>query len=480
MHLGTAMKRPLFSTCAVLCTLGVLAEAQAPTVDQAVTVARVMTLPDALSYAVEHYPTVRAAQEQVQVSSAGVDVAKAAYLPRLDGVLQVNRATVNNVTGLLLPQGVLPGISGPPLPSASSASVWGTAAGALFSWEPFDFGLRGASVRGAEAAVGKARADEALTRLDVQSAVAAAFLAVVQAERGIIAATADVERRTVLARAARTLADNELRPGADASRAEAERAAADTRAILARQTLILAHTHLARMLGVTVGAVGVNAASLLAPVASEGVPTSVAATHPLAQARQTAVEQARVQEDVLARTNRPRLFVQSALFARGSGARFNGALDGGAEGVWPDRPNWAAGLQVVFPNLFEVSSLRARRDASAATTRQETARYDEALLTVTSQQQAAAAMVGAARAVAGNTPVQLAAARQSEAQASARYQAGLASIVEVADTQSLLAQAEYQDAVARIDVWRALLAEAVAHGDLAPFVTLGSSPLGAP
>ena len=89
-------------------------------------------------------------------------------------------------------------------------------------------------------------------------------------------------------------------------------------------------------------------------------------------------------------------------------------------------------------------------------------------------------MTSAARAVAANTPVQLTAARQSEAQASARYQAGLASIVEVADTQSLLAQAEYQDAEARIDVWRALLADAVAHGDLTPFVTLVSAPRGAP
>ena len=84
-------------------------------------------------------------------------------------------------------------------------------------------------------------------------------------------------------------------------------------------------------------------------------------------------------------------------------------------------------------------------------------------------------MVDAARAVAANTPVQLAAARQSEAQASARYQAGLASIVEVADTQNLLAQAEYQDAAARVDIWRALLAEAVARGDLASFRSLASS-----
>ena len=52
---------------------------------------------------------------------------------------------------------------------------------------------------------------------------------------------------------------------------------------------------------------------------------------------------------------------------------------------------------------------------------------------------------------------------------------GLASIVEVADAQSLLAQAEVQDQLARVDVWRALLAEAVAQGDL-DAVSRRSSP----
>ena len=87
-------------------------------------------------------------------------------------------------------------------------------------------------------------------------------------------------------------------------------------------------------------------------------------------------------------------------------------------------------------------------------------------------------MASGSTARAANTPVQLAAARQSEAQASARYQAGLASIVEVADTQNLLAQAEYQDAAARVDVWRALLAEAAARGDLASFRALAASARG--
>jgi hypothetical protein len=42
----------------------------------------------------------------------------------------------------------------------------------------------------------------------------------------------------------------------------------------------------------------------------------------------------------------------------------------------------------------------------------------------------------------------------------------------VADAQSLLAQAEVQDQLARIDVWRALLAQSVVQGTLTPFISL--------
>jgi outer membrane protein TolC len=147
-------------------------------------------------------------------------------------------------------------------------------------------------------------------------------------------------------------------------------------------------------------------------------------------------------------------------------------LDGSVAGLGLERTNWAAGVQIVFPNVFDFTSLRARKAAAAATTRSQTALFDEALLTVTSQQRTATAMLDAARAIAANTPLQLAAATQTEAQARARYQAGLASIVEVADAQSLLAQAEVQDQLARIDVWHALLAQSVSQGTLAPFLSL--------
>ena len=434
-----------------------------------------LTLDAAIQYAIDHYPSVRAAIEHVHASAAGVSAARAAFLPRLDSLWQSNVGTANNVFGQLLPQSILPSLTGPVLESGSSRSVWGSAAGALFSWEPLDFGLRDAGVAGAEAALARARAGETLTRLDVQNAVAAAFLNVVAAGRLVTAAQADVDRREVLRLTVQTLADNQLRPGADASRATAERAAAQTRLIQAQAAATLAQSTLTRVLGATT-LVTIGGDDRLMQAPAGDVVVASASTHPLAQAQQAAVGQARALEGVLDRTDLPHVYVQSSVFARGSGAASDGTLHSGLDGLGLDRANWAAGVTVVFPNLFDFSSLRARKAAAVASTRAELARYDEALLTVTSQQQVAAALLKAARAVAASTPEQLAAARQSEQQARARYDAGLVSVIDVAETQNLLAQAEVQDQLARVDIWRALLASAYAQGDLTSFVTLIRQP----
>ena len=72
--------------------------------------------------------------------------------------------------------------------------------------------------------------------------------------------------------------------------------------------------------------------------------------------------------------------------------------------------------------------------------------------------------------MAENTPIQLDAAKATETQVRARYQAGLATVVDVADAQRLLAQAEIEDSLARLRVWRALLALAASQGNLEPFL----------
>src|SRR5215208_6764474 len=76
-----------------------------------------ITLPQAVTRAVGHYPAVRAAAAQIAVASA-------------NAVWQVNRSTRNNISGLVFPQPVVSPISGP-VSLESNASIWNHALGVL-------------------------------------------------------------------------------------------------------------------------------------------------------------------------------------------------------------------------------------------------------------------------------------------------------------------------------------------------------------
>src|SRR5215203_3449779 len=106
-----------------------------------------LTLAEAVRQALARDPVVAASGFEQQAATVGIDLARQSYLPRVDALLQINRATHNNVSGLLFPQGVVSPISGPPVSENSPSSVWGSALGTLVTWQPFDFGGRSASVR---------------------------------------------------------------------------------------------------------------------------------------------------------------------------------------------------------------------------------------------------------------------------------------------------------------------------------------------
>ena len=122
-----------------------------------------LTIEAAVEWAVSHYPAMRVSLAEVAAAESGIDLAKTAYLPRTDLRLGVNRATRNNVFGLILPNAVIPAISGPVQEESTMTSTFGSSAGVLFSYEPFDFGLRRSNVQIAEAlrarAEGRSRRD---------------------------------------------------------------------------------------------------------------------------------------------------------------------------------------------------------------------------------------------------------------------------------------------------------------------------------
>lgn len=82
---------------------------------------KVLTLEEAVDFPLKNYPAVRASLERVNAAQAGIGLARTNYLPRADMIWQTNRATDNNIAGLVLPQSIIAAISGP-VPATTSVA----------------------------------------------------------------------------------------------------------------------------------------------------------------------------------------------------------------------------------------------------------------------------------------------------------------------------------------------------------------------
>ncbi len=429
--------------------------------------AQTLSLSGAVESALKNYPAIQVSQEQMNAASAAIRLARTAYLPRIDTAAQVNRATRNNVFGMLLPQTAFPSLSGPVIGSNNLGTAWGTAVGGLVTWEPFDFGFRQANVAVAEASRAQQEAGLKRTRYEIATATADAFLTLAAAQETVRAAAAGVERATSFLRTMTALVDAELRPGADKSRADAETAAARTQLAQAEQAVEVARANLARFTG------GDPAAMRISPVPEPptqqpALPPDLTA-NPMVAEQNAIMEQTRAQLHALERSYFPRFALQGAAYVRGSGAEIDGRILGGANGLAPTVQNYAVGLTVTFP-VMDKPALEAREAVQAANLRSQTARAQQIATDLRAQWNVAVANLQGARRIAANLPAQAAAARAAEQQATARYQSGLGNIDAVAEAQRLVTQAEIDSALARLSIWRGLLGIAAAAGDIQPFL----------
>jgi outer membrane protein len=424
-----------------------------------------LTLKAAVEYARAHYPAIRAALADTAAAESGIRLARTAYLPRTDLLLQFNRATRNNVFGMILPNGVIPAISGPVLGESTIDSTFGSAAGVRFSWEPFDFGLRGANVAVAESVRRRGQAESELTELNVSLGAADAFLEVIAAQQAVLAARANVDRLEVFHNSIAVLVRNQLRPGADQSRAKAELAQAQIEWIRAEQARDVARATLAESLGRAGESIEVETGALLSPPPADLLPAADLAAHPLAEVQDAEVAVVSSRRRALEKSYRPKFFLESAAFGRGTGARVDGTFQGGAHGLGPSEANWAVGMNVLFP-VLDFKENRVRQEIERDHENAESARYDAVVQRLRSEVEKARVQVENARRVAERTPVALEAAQVLDTQARERYRAGLGTVTEVADALRLLRQSEIENSLAQLAVWRALLDLSGAQGDI--------------
>jgi outer membrane protein TolC len=427
--------------------------------------ARTFSLDEAVTEALANHPRIAVARAEEASSEAHIDESRTTILPDLSVSAEINRSTGNTSPGAFFYAPSFVPVAGAPRGKTFDSGVWQTGLGASASWDAVSISRQAADVDLALAGRRETAAATNAERLEVAYRAADAFLLLLEAEATVRAAKASVDRATVLVTMTRPLVDQSLRPGVDLARAEAELAGAQTQIARVEQAREVRRAALTEALGLSRTRVEVEPGRLLAAV-PENPPErrSTVSEHPIVVRAAAAEARAGAVRSVVDVQYLPRVDLVAALWLRGSGL-----YGSPAAGFAPDIPNWAAGVVATW-SLLDIPTIRARARVAEASHSAATARRDEAMLAVSGQLANAAAVLEGTVRVARQTPAALASAQAAERQASARYATGLSPEVDVADAQRILAQAEIDDAVARLEIQRAQLLFARASGDLGPFL----------
>ncbi len=431
-----------------------------------------MTLTQAVDYALAHHPSVRAARAVESQDNAAVETARVGSLPQVDVVAEENRASVNQNPGAWVDipgfPGVVPAVEGP-MHNSFGLNSWNSGASLFVAEDVAGLLRQMALVDAALANREGAQFGLEAQQLAVAFAAADAFIAEVAALQTVRATRAGVERAQVFSTAVHGLVASGMRPGADASRADAELALAKNQEFRAEEAQAVTSAALTEALGVADRSIEPVTGGLLSMPPAVAAPESPVGWNPVLQQAAAGIKVARDRTRAVRLQYLPRVYIAGYLFGQGGGVGGGTITPGG--GLAPTVPNWAIALNVVVP-LTGLLMTRTQLDAALAGERLAKAKYGETALQVESDLRRAQAVLNEARRIAGNTPIELAAARATWAQNNARYRAGLMTVLDVADAERLLTQAEVDNAVARANVWRAMLLVSRAAGDLEPFFNL--------
>ncbi|MCL4781581.1 MAG: TolC family protein [Bryobacterales bacterium] len=426
------------------------------------------SLREAVEEAWRKYPSVEAANAALRQAGSQIEAARDEYLPNAGIHLQLNHATRNNVLGATLPNQTLLPVSGFAATGPSARGVFGTAAGALLTWTAYDFGTRRAKVALAEAGRDESRARLDLVRYQLADEVADAWFRASAAAWAEEAAKASVARWKTAYDSTNVLVKTGLRPGADASRLRAELIRAETDALSAEERTQLALVEVARYLTtpekrIELDADWVRKTAAALPEDGNAIP------HPLLGLRRASIATLTADTVLTQREWLPKIALFSAISGRGSGARPNGEFRDGAAGLYPDTGNWAVGVGLTM-DLFDLKRVRARKELREHRVEEARARETETSVALRTLIERARLSLATARAIQAKMPETLSAAQELLSRSEVRYRTGLGTITELAEAQRLLEQAEVDDALAKVGVWRAAYGLAAARGDLAAFL----------
>lgn len=431
------------------------------------------TLYGAVTYAEKNYPRILQSYARMQAARKQVTVQKIKeYNPYSLMSYQQVVATHNKLTQIIFSSPVLPPNPGPGFNNVDMKPQYFSGSGFIFDWAPIDFGLHKARIQEAKAGWKLAQANYAVTQLDVAVQAASTYLIAVVTQEQVKAAEANVQRFQEFARMVHSLVDADLRPGADASLADAQLANAQNDLIRARLQKELAVAEFANSVGLGGQKVSIDPSQIdvqSEPADLQLMPPAFE-SHPFALQGRASILLDATRRRVLDKEYYPVFRWLGGMNFRGSSLSVKGGEQTrNAQGFATAVPNWNVGLVCDF-NFMDILRIQAEKKVVNQNIIADRHGYNLILQNLRTQDVQSRARVKAAVQLATNMPVQVQAALTAARQAQARYEAGLTTVAQVAEANQVLADSRVKEAVAKIGVWQALLTVAAVHGELKPFL----------
>lgn len=414
----------------------------------------------AIEYAKKNNPDIRLTATRIRAARAFAAIPKAQWLPRAGAAAQIVGSTVNNSTATILsnPMVDLPRIGATTLSTDPDFTPHVTTAVAVgLRQEIFDFGRIAAETAAAEAQVRLERLRADSVEFDVTLQVTETFYSV-RAARAIATTATDAAKRAALYRdATRASVNAGLRTPVDLARAEAEAARFEVSMVRAQSALDASRAAFAAIVGLDEPALDVDdnsadATDAALPSVEELVARARGQGLDVLQA-EVRVAQSRAETNAAAAQLRPNLFLTASISTRAGGAPAQNGVTAVGHGFLPVVPNYSAGVVLSVP-IYD-ATLLARRDAlrqveNTRAAELETVRFRQAAIV----RQAYLSANAARQALAALERAE-AAAKANHAQAEARYAAGLGTILDLIDAETLRVDAEMQRAIGAFQAARA-------------------------
>lgn len=423
-------------------------------------------LQNLLNLAEKNYPALQAKTFQTQAAKAGIDLQRNTRLPSVDLGYQLNFATYNNITGMSAPLGWVP-ISGPPSSGNNFSGVFGSSIGALANWQPITFGQREADVEHARKSYEVALADKENDLYLHKAKVINAYLDYMASLALVEVQDENLRRLEEQLHQSRTLVANGLRPGVDTALVKSEVSKTKIERLNVLKTVQLRLIQLNELLAEKNIAIAYDS-TMFSRLPDIAIKTA-SLNHPAVNLANTTLDALEAQKSSLQKSWYPKLNFWGTLYGRGSGVDYTGDVRA-ADGFGLSRLNYGVGAQLSMP-LMKFSELNIQLRQQNARINAAKAEIAQTELQLSKEQETSDVLFHNALAIEHEMPEQLETADFAYKAMNSRYSAGLVTYNDLLQTQYNLEKAQTDAKIARYSVWKALLYQAAAAGDLNIFLS---------